>query len=101
MLFLITWSIPSENRVNCWNVFGNMTPEDDLKDAGENISVVGRWHRLGGAGGVCVAEAADLASLNSWMLNWSPLCNLSVEPIVDDADSRAGLHGKPYFEEKN
>ena len=68
MLFLITWSIPVENRVNCCNSFGNMTPADDLTDAGPNINVVGRWHRLGACGGVCVAEAADLDSLNSWIL---------------------------------
>ncbi len=101
MLFLIKWSISSENRVNCWNAFGNMTPEDDVKDAGEHIKIVGRWHSLGGAGGVCVADAADLASLNSWMLNWSPICDISVEPIVDDADARAAIQTKPYFQAKS
>ena len=78
MLFLIQWEIPSENRVKCWNTFGNMTPEDDLKDSGENIKQVGRWHYLSGAGGVCIAETDDEKALNSWMLNWSPICNLSV-----------------------
>ena len=53
MLFLIEWSIPNSNRVACWNAFGNMTPADDLKDTGDHINVVGRWHRLGGSGGVC------------------------------------------------
>jgi hypothetical protein len=42
MLFSINWTIPSENRVACLNAFGNMTPEDDLKDAGENVNIVGR-----------------------------------------------------------
>ena len=42
MLFLISWSVASENRVACWNAFGNMTPDDDLADAGDNINVVGR-----------------------------------------------------------
>ena len=41
MLFLISWKISAANRVACWNVFGNMTPEDDLKDAGPNIKIVG------------------------------------------------------------
>ena len=58
MLFLIKWSILDENRVNCRNAFGNMT-EDDLKDAGEHIKIVGRWHRLGGSGGVCVCETSS------------------------------------------
>ena len=100
MLYLISWSIPMEARVQCWNVFGNMTPDDDLKDAGENINVVGRWHKLSGAGGVCVAECSDASALNSWMLNWSPICEISVEPVVNDASARAAIQTKPYFQAK-
>ena len=100
MLFLISWSISSDNRVQCWNVFGNMTPADDLKDAGDKIKVLGRWHRLSGAGGVCVCETDDHSALNSWMLNWSPICEISVEPVVDDASARASLQGKPFFSSK-
>lgn len=100
MLFLISWSINSENRVACWNAFGNMTPADDLKDAGDNIQVVGRWHRMGGVGGVCVADCSSAADLNSWMLNWSAICEISAVPVVDDATARASLHGKPFFAKK-
>lgn len=98
MLFLISWSIPNQSRVQCWNAFGNMTPEDDLKDAGEHIQVVGRWHKLGGSGGVCIAECSDVSALNSWMLNWSPICEICVEPVVDDASARAAIQTKPYFQ---
>lgn len=97
MLFHITWTIPPENRISCWNAFSNMTPEDDLVDAGPHINVTGRWHRLGGSGGVCIAEAENLEALNSWMLNWSPLCNINVEPVVVDASARESIRGKPYF----
>jgi hypothetical protein len=34
------------------------------------------------------------------MLNWSPVCEISVEPVVDDATSRASLQGKPFFSAK-
>ena len=101
MLFLISWSISADNRVNCWNVFGNMTPDDDLKDAGEHIKIVGRWHKMGGAGGVCVCECSDVSALNSWMLNWSPICEISAVPVVDDAMARAAIQTKPYFMAKN
>ena len=97
MLFLVSWSIPTEKRVECWNTFGKMTPDDDLVDAGEGIRMVGRWHHLGGAGGVCVAECSDHELLNSWMLNWSPICEISVSPIVDDASARKSIKTKPYF----
>ena len=51
MLFLISWKVKSENRVNCFNAFGKMTPEDDIKAVGDDIKVIGRWHLLGGTGG--------------------------------------------------
>ena len=98
MLFLINWSVSSNNRVPCWNVFGKMNPEDDLKDAGEDIKIVGRWHHLSGAGGVCIAECSDSSKLNSWMLNWSPICDISVQPVVEDSTARENIRTKPYFE---
>ena len=100
MLYLISWSISQASRVDCWNVFGNMTLEDDLKDAGESIKIVGRWHRLSGSSGVCICETDDHTALNSWMLNWAPICDIKVSPMVDDAMSRANLQGKPYFQAK-
>lgn len=98
MLFLINWSVSSDNRIQCWNAFGNMTPADDLKDAGDSIQIVGRWHKLGGSGGMCICECSDVSALSSWMLNWGPICDISVEPVVDDAMARANIQTKPYFQ---
>jgi hypothetical protein len=98
MLFQISWTIPQDQRINCWNVFGKMTPDDDAKDAGEHIKVHGRYHFLSGAGGICICECDDVAHLNSWMLNWSPICNISVVPVVDDAQARASMQDKPWFQ---
>ena len=97
MLFQISWTIPQEERVNCWNVFGKMTPEDDAKDAGEFIKVIGRYHLLSGSGGVCICECDDVTKLNSWMLNWAPICNISVVPVVEDKEARAAMQDKPWF----
>ena len=97
MLFLINWTVSSENRVACWNVFGKMTPEDDLRDSGEDIKVHGRWHQLNGSGGVCIAECSDAGKLNSWMLNWAPICDITVTPVVDDSTARENLRSKPYY----
>ena len=97
MLFLISWSVASENRVACWNAFGKMSPEDDLKDAGEHIKVHGRWHHLSGSSGVCIAECSNASHLNSWMLNWAPICDISVTPVVEDAAARESIRTKPYY----
>lgn len=98
MLFLINWSVSSANRIPCWNAFGKMTPAHDLKDAGDSIKIVGRWHKLSGSGGMCICECSDVSALNSWMLNWSPICDISVEPVVDDAMARSNIQTKPYFQ---
>ena len=100
MLFSIVWTIPSENRVACLNAFGNMTPDDDLKDAGPDVKIVGRWHHLAGDAGVCIAECSNAGALNSFMLNWAPLCNITVTPVVEDAMARQSLQDKLYFTKK-
>ena len=97
MLFLISWSVACENRVACWNAFGKMSPEDDLKDAGEHIKVHGRWHHLSGSSGVCIAECSNASHLNSWMLNWAPICDITVTPVVEDAEARESVRSKPYY----
>ena len=100
MLFLVEWSIPSQKRVECWNNFGNMTPAEDLRDCGDSIQVIGRWHRLSGDSGVCICSTGDVQALNSWMLNWSPVCDLLITPVVEDSVVRESLHGKPYYQHR-
>ena len=96
ILSLNTTCSPSDN-IFLTLPFGNMTPEDDLKDAGEHIKVHGRWHNLSGTGGYCVAECSDASHLSSWMLNWSPICEISVIPVVEDSTARENIRTKPYF----
>jgi len=101
MLFQISWTVDPANRVSCWNAFGNMTSEDDLRDAGDNIKVIGRWLVLSGSGGTCICECDSVTDLNSWMLNWAPICNITVVPVVEDAAARASMQSKPWFTSKN
>ena len=100
MHFLVEWSIPSQKRVECWNNFGNMTPAEDLRDCGDSIQVIGRWHRLSGDSGVCICSTVDVQALNSWMLNWSPVCDLLITPVVEDSVVRESLRGKPYYQHR-
>ena len=97
MLFLIEWTIPSQNRIECWNNFGNMSPADDLRDTGDLIQIIGRWHHINGCGGVCICCTDNSEAFNSWMLNWSPLCDIKISPVVNDTTARESLQNKPYF----
>ena len=42
MLFLITFKIHEDAKLDCFNAFGSMTAADDAKDAGPNIVIVVR-----------------------------------------------------------
>ena len=54
---------------------------------------------MGGVGGVCIADCASAAGLNSWMLNWSSICEISAVPVVDDATA-TGLQSKPLLRKR-
>ena len=101
MHFLITWSLPNSNRVQCHNIFANMSPEDHEKDSGPHLKVLGRWHRMAGTGGTCIVETDNIEALNKWTLSWTPLCEISVEPVVDDASARSSIQSKQYFVPKD
>jgi outer membrane receptor for Fe3+-dicitrate len=100
MFFYITWNIAPENRVGVYNIFGKMTPEDDAKDAGQNIKIIGRWSELNGAKGHCICETSNTGDLYKWMLNWSPVCDIEVMPVNDDATTRMCVQTKDYFVKK-
>ena len=88
MLFHISWKMYDDKKMDCYQVFSKMTPEDDVKDAGENIRIVGRWHHVGGGSGVCICETDSSRDLTQWMLNWAGMCDLTVLPVVDDQTCR-------------
>ena len=56
MLFLITWKMFDNTKLDCYRAFMGMTPKDDVADAGPNVTIVGRWHNVGSGSGVCIAE---------------------------------------------
>ena len=50
---------------------------------------------------MCIAECNNPKALNSFMLNWAPLCNITVTPVVDDSMARESLQDKQYLQKKN
>lgn len=99
MLFMIKWTLNTSNRIECWKKFGKMTPLDDIKECGEDIKIIGRWHELSGAGGVCIAGCDNVSKLNSMILNWSHLCDISIEPVIEDNKAREIIRSKPFFDD--
>ena len=88
MKFMITWKIHQDKRHDVLKAFAQMSTEDDQKDAGDRIQVIGRWHNVATGTGVAICETDDAAALFAWALNWNAVLDVNVEPVVDDAEAR-------------
>jgi len=89
MKFLMTWRIHDDKRMEALSAFSQMSPEDDLAEMGSNIKLIGRWHDLASFSGVAIFETEDPAAIGSWALNWASICDIEVNPVLDDAETRA------------
>tara|TARA_B100000927_G_C16419490_1_gene450755 strand:+ start:357 stop:659 length:303 start_codon:yes stop_codon:yes gene_type:complete len=94
MLFQVNWEIYGDKKNKCSRIFSQMREDDDVKDHGDKIKIIGRWHRFGGKGGVCICETDDEKELCSWLQNWQSMCHIEVYPVVNDKDARDILNGK-------
>ena len=84
MLFKVQWTVKSENLMPVWDVFRSMSEEDHLKSQGPDIKIIGRWHELTGSGGVCILESESSEAITGMMLNWTPFCDTTVTPMIED-----------------
>jgi hypothetical protein len=92
MLFIVNWTLSSENR--------NRAIERFLTTGGTppaGVKLIGRWYAVGGAAGFGVAEASDPALIQKWVLDWSDLMKMEVHVALTDeqmAPLLAGVIGK-------
>lgn len=94
MLYQISWEIYADKKNICNRAFSKMSPDDDAKDCGDKVKIVGRWHGLGGSKGVCICESDDEKAVAAWMQNWQDMCKIDVIPVIEDADVRSILKAK-------
>ncbi|MFJ3369605.1 DUF3303 domain-containing protein [Pseudomonas sp. NPDC086251] len=88
MLFIVSWSISSENR--------NRAIERFLKTGGkppEGVTMKGRWHAVGGSAGFGIAEADDLLLIQKWVLEWNDLMSMEVHAALTDEQMAPLLAG--------
>ena len=79
MTFVMIWRYPPERRNEIQARFaatGGPPPE--------GVKMIGRWHRIGGGQGVCVAETDDPEALAKWAQDWNDLLAFEVFPAMDD-----------------
>jgi len=88
MKFMVTWRIHPDKRQAAFSAFSQMTSEDDLKDMGDNIKLIGRWHDLSQFTGVAICESDDPLALASWALNWNSILDVQTSLVLDDKEAR-------------
>ena len=88
MKFMLTWRVHPEKRQAAFTAFAQMTPQDDQKDIGSNIKLIGRWHDLSEFTGVAICESDDPQAVASWALNWNNVLDLKTVVVLDDEEAR-------------
>lgn len=88
MKFMLTYRLHQEKRQEALKVFSAMTAQDDKADMGENIRLIGRWHDVAGGTGVAIYESDDALAMANWALNWNPILDIVVTPVLDDEETR-------------
>jgi hypothetical protein len=89
MKFMVSWRIHPDKRQAAFTAFSQMTAEDDKKDLGEKIRLIGRWHDLSQFSGVAICESDDPLALASWALNWNSVLDVETVMVLDDEEARA------------
>jgi len=88
---MLTWRVHPDKRQTALDAFSQMTSDDDKKDLGNNIRLIGRWHDLSQFTGVAICESDDPQALANWALNWTSNGLLDIETtlVLDDEEARA------------
>ncbi|GEO08194.1 DUF3303 domain-containing protein [Segetibacter aerophilus] len=89
MKFMLSWRLHQEKRQAALKGFSEMTAADDAADMGDNIRLIGRWHDVAGGTGVAIFESDDAIAISKWALNWIPVLDAVVTPVLDDEETRA------------
>ena len=98
-LYFLKYKFKADKREEGFEVFANMTEEQDLEDAG-NCTCYGRWHDPSDGSGFAVASSPDVLSLFKWARNWKELCDVSIYPVTDDLNSRMIIQQSYGFDAK-
>lgn len=91
MKFMLSWRLHPDSRVDAMTGFSQMSAADDDADTGPDVSVIGRWHNVAEGTGVAICESDSASAVYRWGLNWIPVLDLKIEPVLDDDETREVL----------
>ena len=79
MLFHIGYTIRPEHRDSAQARF-----RDTAGPPPAGVTMMGRWHVVGGRRGFLIAEASELEAVAKWTQQWSDLLTFEIDPVLDD-----------------
>ena len=88
MIFMLTWRVHPDKRQSAFAAFAQMTAEDDQKDIGSKIKLIGRWHDLSDFSGVAICESEDPQAMAAWALNWNNVLDVKTVMVLNDEEAR-------------
>jgi hypothetical protein len=53
---------------------------------GPNVTMLGRWHDVGGHRGFVLAESTDGVAIGKWLQEWTDYLEFDVTPVNNDED---------------
>ena len=53
----------------------------------EGVTIVGRWHSVGGKEGFVLFETDDMAALAAHVSEWGDVIDLRILPVIEDAEA--------------
>ena len=89
MKFMVKFRVHPDKREAVFKAFSQMTVQDDKKDMGDKIKMIGRWHDLSDASGIAICESDDPVAMASWALNWNSALDIETRMVLDDDEARA------------
>ncbi len=51
------------------------------------MKFIGRWHDVVGLTGVGIIETDDINAINSWLLKWKAIVDITVTHVLDDEET--------------
>jgi hypothetical protein len=88
MKYWVTWRIHTDKRHEALKTFSQMTVDDDRKDLGPDVKLIGRWHDLASFEGLAIVETEKAEAIANWLLNWNHIIDTKVVPVLNDEECR-------------
>lgn len=99
-LYFVKYQFRDGKRDDGFQLFANLSKDDDEKDPG-NCTSLGRWHVPSQGCGYAIASSPTILDIYKWAYNWNSLCDVEVFPVTQDDETRDIIKGSFGYDFKH